>query len=33
MTAIGLSAGTIECTDSGGDGPVLVLIRDFISAR
>ena len=44
MTAIELSAGTIEYTDSGGDRPdrvmppehgarLAALIRDFISAR
>jgi len=27
MTAIGLSSGTIEYTDTGGDGPVLVLLH------
>ena len=30
MTAIGLSAGTIEYTDSGGDGPVLVLLHGLM---
>ena len=30
MTQIELSAGTIEYTDTGGDGPVLVLLHGLM---
>src|SRR5579859_6733563 len=30
MTAIGLSSGTIEYTDTGGDGPVLLLLHGLM---
>jgi len=30
MTEIELSAGTIDCTDTGGDGPVLVLLHGLM---
>jgi hypothetical protein len=36
MTSIELSSGTIDYTDTGGGGPVLVLLhglREFTSAR